>query len=473
MPADVRRANLSRGAIAMNYRALLAILAALASSFGVFQRGFGADAKPSIVRLNDNGAWCWFQDPRALIDQTTGTLLVGSVADSDGPDGVRRSGDVDLVTYRLATGDSERFVLHHNLQPEDDHNAPALLIRPDGRYLAMYSRHNRDAVSYWRISTRPHDASEWNAEQTFDWKPQLGPTDRVTYSNVFYLTAERRAYDFSRAVNLDPSVLTSSDNGDHWNYAGKLLTIPRLGYVNGYVKYASNGRDRIDFITTEHHPRDFNNSVYHGYLSGGKLHRSDGTIVADDVFRGPGHPQTELTRVFAANSVVGGDTMTHAWTVDLKLDKDGYPIAIVSCRANDQPENSNFHDHRFFYARFDGSAWNIFPLAKAGAALWSAEQDYTGLAALDPRDPNAAYVSTPIDPRDGSLLAVHELFKGTTVDGGRTWHWEAITTNSKVDNLRPLIPQWDDRHTALLWFRGKMTLSQHYNCEIVGLIDRP
>jgi hypothetical protein len=451
----------------------LLVIGAVMLSLSAIQRCRAADANPSIVQLNDNGAWCWFQDPRAVVDQSNGTVLVGSVANGDGAGGASRSGDVELVSYRLATGDRERFVLHHNLQPEDDHNAPALLIRPDGRYLAMYSRHNRDAVSYWRISTRPHDASEWNAEQSFDWKPHLGPADRVTYSNLFYLSAERRAYDFSRAVNLDPTALTSSDGGDHWSYAGKLLTIPRLGYVNGYVKYASNGRDRIDFITTEHHPRDFNNSVYHGYLSGGKLHRSDGTVVADDVFHSPGHPQTELTRFFAANTKVGGETMTHAWTVDLRLDENDRPYAILTCRANDQPENSNFSDHRFFYARFDGTAWNVFPLAKAGAALWSAEQDYTGLAALDPRDPNVAYVSSTIDPRDGSSLAVHELFKGKTTDGGRTWRWDAITLHSAVDNLRPLAPKWDDRHTALLWFRGKMTRSQHYNCEIVGLIDRP
>ena len=32
------------------------------------------------VLLNDNGAWCWFQDERAIIDPANKTLLVGSVA---------------------------------------------------------------------------------------------------------------------------------------------------------------------------------------------------------------------------------------------------------------------------------------------------------------------------------------------------------------------------------------------------------
>jgi hypothetical protein len=426
----------------------------------------------TLVQINDNGAWCWFQDPRVVIDRTNNNLLVGSVANSAGSNGRERAGDIDVVACQLATGRADRFVLHRGLEPEDDHNAPALLIREDGRYLAMYSQHNRETLTYWRISTRPHDASRWDPEQTFDWKPYLTASDHVTYSNVFYLSAERRAYDFSRAVNLDPSILTSTDQGGHWNYSGKLFTIRRLGYVNGYVKYVSNGVDRIDFITTEHHPRDFNNSVYHGYLKDGQLHRTDGTIVDPTVFQSPGHMQTELTKVFSANSDFDGAAMTHAWTVDLRLDAANRPSAILSCRANDSPENTNFQDHRFLYARFDGSAWQVHQLAKAGARLWKSEQDYTGLAAMDPFDPNIAYISTNIDPRDGSLLRVHEIFKGVTGNSGVTWSWIAVTKKSRVDNLRPIALAWDPRHKALVWFRGKMTRSQSYDCEVVGIVDR-
>jgi hypothetical protein len=50
-------------------------------------------------------------------------------------------------------------------------------------------------------------------------------------------------------------------------------------------------------ITTEHHPRDFNNSIYHGFVSGGRIHRSDGTIVDDDILASPVPAPTELTLV--------------------------------------------------------------------------------------------------------------------------------------------------------------------------------
>jgi pimeloyl-ACP methyl ester carboxylesterase len=123
----------------------------------------------------------------------------------------------------------------------------------------------------------------------------------VTYANLFHLSAEKRTYDFSRAVNTDPTILVSTDHGNSWSFGGNLLTSKRRGYVNGYPKYASNGVDRIDFVTTEHHPRDFNNSIYHGYVQTGKLHRSDGTVIDENVLDGEGRPSTELTKVFAAD----------------------------------------------------------------------------------------------------------------------------------------------------------------------------
>jgi BNR repeat-containing family member len=429
-----------------------------------------------LITFNDNGAWCWYQDERVIMDKTNGTLLIASIAAEEGVNGKDRMGDVDVVSYDLASGKTSRFVLHHHLLTQDDHNTPALLIRPDGRYLAVYSKHNLEKFTYWRVSVRPHDASDWQPERKFDWTAAMATADvrdNATYSNVFYLSAEQRVYDFARGVNHDPSILTSGDQGDNFTFAGKLLTEQKLGYVNGYTKYASNGIDRVDFITTEHHPRDFDNSIYHGYLQDGKLHKSDGMVVYENVFDGGGVPQTELTKVFAADSVWNGDTMTHAWTMDLHIDSAGRPVGLISCRANDDPENTNFSDHRFLYARFDGSTWQVHQLAKAGACLWPAEQDYTGLAAINPNNVNEVYASTTIDPRDPGApgLKVHEIFKGITSDGGATWTWTPITWDSPVDNLRPTVAIWDANDTAVLWFRGTMSRSQHYNSAIVGIIS--
>jgi hypothetical protein len=420
-----------------------------------------------LIVFNDNGAWSWYQDERVIVDPVAGTLLVGSVASKSGTDGATRNGNVELVAYSWPDGGPHLVTLHHNLQ-SDDHNVPALLIRPDGRYIAAYAGHNLDCLTRWRVSVNPHDASQWTDEQTFDWsQPQVSiANNKVTYSNLFYLSAERRTYNFVRAVNRDPSFLVSSDNGSSWSYGGQLLSDVNVGYVNGYVKYASKGTDRIHFVTTEHHPRDFNNSIFHGYISRGETHRSSGVAIAS------APRPADLTQVFAAGTDVNGEFMTHCWTTDLVTDSVGGLYCIFTCRANDVPENSNFDDHRFFYARFDGAHWHVYQLAKGGARLWSSEEDYIGGAAIDPQDCNIVYISTPIDPRDEGKLDKHEIFKGITSDGGANWTWRPITLNSRVDNLRPIVPQWTSGHTALLWCRGTMYTSQSYNMQIVGIIER-
>ncbi len=426
-----------------------------------------------LITFNDNGAWCWYQDPRVLHDSKNNTLLIASVAASEGAGGSTRGGDVDVVSYELGSGKSSRFVLHAGLQTEDDHNTPALMIRPDGKYLAMWSRHNQDNFTYWRVSTRANDASEWGARQTFDWTPHFEDVrNRATYCNLIHLSGENRTYNFSRAVNTDPTILISSDSGDTWFYGGKLLTQKRVGYVNGYTKYASNGVDRIDFITTEHHPRDFNNSIYHGYLKGGKVHATDGTVIDEKALDNEGQPQTNLTKVLAADSVFNGEKMTRAWTVCLKVDREGRPFGLITTRANDVPPNSNFSDHRLFYIRMTAAGWQVQQVAKMGPALWRSEQDYTGLGDVDAADLGTVYISTPIDPRDGSGLKAHEIFRGVTSDEGKTWTWTAVTSNSTVSNLRPVVCSWGGGDRAVLWFRGKMTKSQDYNCAIVGIIER-
>ncbi|GAA1124527.1 hypothetical protein GCM10009630_23060 [Kribbella jejuensis] len=40
--------------------------------------------------INDNGAWCWFQDERALVDPVSGVLVVGSIAAPEGARGDTR-----------------------------------------------------------------------------------------------------------------------------------------------------------------------------------------------------------------------------------------------------------------------------------------------------------------------------------------------------------------------------------------------
>ncbi|WP_254359478.1 BNR-4 repeat-containing protein [Microbacterium hominis] len=424
--------------------------------------------------INDNGAWCWFQDERALVDPAARRLVVGTVAAPDGADGDRRSGNLELTVVDLDSGDTEIVVLHEAFEA-DDHNVPALWRRRDGRWLAMYAKHKTDDLLLWRIS-EVDDPTRWGPANFFDWSELTGGRG-VTYANIH--ESDGRLWCFTRAINDDQCALVSDDDGNTWSFAGKLFTHPKVGYVNGYTRYAS--RDgRIDLVTTDHHPRDFDNSIYHGYLQDGRLHRSDGSVLDARALSGDAPSQVGLTTVLAAGSVVGDAELTHAWTSDIRTSADGTIVATLTARGDDvleTPEDAYERmrpvlDHRFVYARLaPGGSWQVHHLARAGAGLLPHEQDYTGLAAIDPYDLDTVYISTRFDPRSDVETSHHEIYRGHTVDGGASWTWTAVTADSTVDNLRPIVAPGDPDTIALLWFRGDMSASQHYRCEVVLQVE--
>jgi hypothetical protein len=410
---------------------------------------------PDPVVLNDNGGWSWFEDERAVIDQAHGTLLVSSVANASGTGGRLRDGNVEVVAYALATGRAERTVLHAGLEA-DDHDSAALYVRPDGRYVAMYSKHTTDRLTRWRMSRDAGDGTAWGRERTLQHE---APT---TYSNLYPAMDGRGAvlYSFVRTVGRDPHLVVSHDDGSTWSRGGTLLDGPG----RPYVRYAADGAGRVHFITTEQHPDAYPTSIYHGVIADGRLLRSDGTVVDADLTDDDAVPPERLTTVFRGNAT------RRAWTIDLQIDADGRPYAAISVL-------SGSSDHRYYYARFDGSAWHVHFLGYAGSALYPAERQYTGLVALDPADPNRLFVSSDVHPATGAPLISdrdhrqhHELFEGVTFDGGVKWMWGAITANSTVDNLRPIVPTWDASHTALLWLRGTYTTYHDYDLDVVGII---
>jgi hypothetical protein len=441
---------------------------------------FGQEAQDlvsgNLILFNDNGAWCWYQDERAVVDTEKGKMVIGSVASGNGPGGSPRSGDIDAVIFDLTSMMSKKYLLKNgggNAFYCDDHNAPAFLVRPDGKYLAMYAAHFNDTTSYYRI----YDENEWGPEQKFNWKQERpgGSNFQTTYSNVYHLAAEGRTYNFIRGNNKSPNSMVSIDMGDTWTYGGQLASGSNIGYNNGYYRYNGNGVDRIDFVCTEYHPRDYNTSVYHGYIKDGKSYKSDGTLVDDNILDVDFIPDPgNFTTVFEAGTVINGMTIYRCWNIDLQYYENGTITTIISTRINNNTNgNDNFIDpeHCFIYCRYDGSRWNYTYLGQAGPKLYSSEADYTGLAAVHPDDPNTIYISTTIDPRNDLNLGIHEIFKGVTNDEGGTWAWFPITWNSVRDNLRPIIPAWDENNTALLWWRGTYFSAQRYDAAIVGIIE--
>ncbi len=423
--------------------------------------------EPTPVVLSDDGGWCWFESPRAVM--VGSKVIVGSIA--AGYLEANRRGDVEAIVHDVDTGVTSIVELHDRLEL-DDHDSPALLVRPDGRLLTLYSKHSAENRFYYRIS-QPNDPLSWDEEQTF----VPSPSSNLTYSNLYSLSAENdRVYDFYRGLDstAKPSFAYSDDLGQTWvsgnviiNASGALLQRP-------YVRYASNHRDTIHLIYTDGHPRDVNNSLYHVFYRDEMLHRSDGTSIAA-LTQGLAEPN-EGTLIFP------GDAQNVAWVSAVVLDGAEHPVTVYSVQVGSAglPAGKGGDDLRYRYARCDGSRWNDYPLAFAGTRLYPAEDDYTGLVIVDPSDPSTVYLSTNADPASGSPLTSaadgarhYEIFRGRTLDGGQSWQFIPVTRNSSTDNLRPLMPSGAAGQTrVLLWLRGQYRSYTDYQLQVVARISR-
>lgn len=434
------------------------------------------DSSPIII--NDNAAWCWFQDERVIIHH--GQLYVGSVASKLGTNGVERGGNIEVARYPLDHSHPAVInVMHDGLQ-DDDHNVPALLALPNNDILAVYSKHNADRNIRYRMLSPSLQAKNDH------WLPEIAMTrkDKITYANLFRLSDENqgkgRIYNFYRGINFNPSFDISDDNGKTWSKGQHFIT----NQGRPYVKYISNNKDKIHFVTTEQHPRVFNNSIFHGYIKNGKVYNSyhepvhdlkDGPVTTD-----------KLTKIYQ-----GGEDNV-AWTVDLHLDQDGNPYTVISVQVNDGQKNrhkgeKHGDDMRYYYANLQvpqwwqfgqEPSWQVEEIAYAGSRLYDQEQDYTGLAALDPSNKNIMIISTNADPVTGQPLISRadnqrhwELYKGLREQDGK-WKWAALTSNSSEDNLRPIIPinnESDDLY--LLWMKGRYVSYQNIDTKVMMQVN--
>jgi hypothetical protein len=225
--------------------------------------------------------------------------------------------------------------------------------------------------------------------------------------------------------------------------------------------------------------------MYHGYIKNGQSFKSDGTLVDANIFDQNAPVITQFTEIFTNGTVSPlGQTNFRCWNDDIQSYSNGTVECIIATRINDDTQGNDtgiMPDHAFFFCRYDGTNWNDTYLCQAGTKLYSSEADYVGLGSLSPDDPNTIFISTKYDPRavksgvtDTNLeySSAREIWKGVTTNHGVTFTWSPITQNSVRDNLRPIVPAWDQNNTALLWFRANYIGAQSYDAQPVGLVDR-
>jgi protocatechuate 3,4-dioxygenase beta subunit len=414
---------------------LLVAVAIGVTVFAVVNPVSGTPAGTRNGELVADGAWCWFQDPRAV-------HYVGA-HDRTYIGYVTSTGDVDVVSEDAGSATLAHTTLHAGFQ-RDDHAAPGLEVLPSGQIAVFYAKHTGSAM-YYRISTRPEDITSFGPEHTVG--VNTAGAAGYTYANPIYLSAEKRTYLFFRAANSKPAVTWSDDNLKTWAPAQPLLS---GSAVRPYVKYATNGTDKIFITFDDGHPRDVaHNSVYALTYSNGQLTTMDGTAVATmgqpaGLFSVPPAP-VNIASVPPFYDGSGPDGK--AWVQDAALDSKGNPVVLFASFPNGDS------DHHYHYARWDGKQWQQTDFTTAGGSIDAGgqEPDYSGGMSLDPNDVSTVYTSREINGQ-------WEIQQWHTGDGGKTFDSPvAITQNSTQKNARPVIPWGPAGPVKVLWMSGTYT----------------
>ncbi|MFC1564753.1 glycoside hydrolase family 88 protein [candidate division KSB1 bacterium] len=387
--------------------------------------GLSGDSYRSIA---EDGAWCWFADPRAVCHNDM--IYAGSV-DS--------RGSIWVSKLDIKTGIVNQVNLHQEFN-YDDHANPSILILQDSRIMVFYSAHGgvETTAMRYRISKYPEDITEWGDEKVI--RTNSGGPRGFCYPNPVRLTGENnRIYLFWRGGNFKP-VFSYSDDGENWNDARTLILTDESNYVRPYLKVSSNGKDRIHFAFTDGHPRNEpENCIYYAYYRKGEFFKADGVKIG-------GMKNLPITHSASDQVYNGKTTGVRAWIWDVAADENDNPV-IVYTRLSEET------DHRYHYAGWDGTKWFDHEICPAGkwfpetpSEKKEPEPHYSGGIVLDHSDPSVVYLSRQVN-------GIFEIEKWVTNDLGATWNTEIITSGSTHNNVRPFVirNRPENKDPQVLW----------------------
>ena len=382
-----------------------------------------------------DGAWSWFGDPRAVTHD--GRTFVGWVD---------HEGDIKVSSYDHASGERVTAVLAARLN-RDDHANPSIQVRQDGRLVVFYSRHVGPAMHY-RVSSTPGDVRSWDPPQTV---PVNVPGIRgYTYPNPIRLADEGRTYLFWRGGNYNPTYSVQQDGSTVWSPARNLMLKPN---ERPYAKFAESGGDTIHVAYTNAHPNEFSSvNVYYARIRAGQIERANGqaigTLAGAPIAPEAGDPIFDRTEP--------------SWVHDVAADASGNPVIVFASFPSPG-------DHRYHYARWTGSAWQVHEMTAAGGSFREELRPadyYSGGLTLDHEDPSRVYLSRQI----GTSWQVETW---TTTNGGASWTQQTVSAPSAEKNVRPVSPRGMTAFGGdlnVVWMRGAYPNYVDYRTSIAAFM---
>ena len=322
---------------------LVKTIVVFAVSFILFPKIIQAQVNEGNV-VTDEGAWCWFADPRALhYENEEGTINSTYIGYID------VHGNIKATQHNFVTGVTNEVLIRSYFQP-DDHDNPSFLILPDERVMIFYSRHTDEACFYYRISTKPGDITSLGDEV------RLNTQYNTTYPSPFILSDDPdHIYLCWRGINWHPTIgrLTMPDENDQASFDWGPYQMVQSTAARPYCKYNSNGKDKINLTFTLGHPdNEYPNYVFYSYVDVNTKQLKDiaGNTMST-IANGPlGVNQTSFPTSYP-NAVVDSPSNKRDWVWQTTSDTDGNPVIGMVQISYDKSS------HDYYYAKWTGSEW--------------------------------------------------------------------------------------------------------------------
>ncbi len=389
--------------------------------------------------IDDEGAWCWFADPRAIsYKNDEGTIDLTLIGYID------VHGNIKATQINNLTNKVDEVLVRTNLQP-DDHNNPTFLVLPDERIVVFYSRHTDEACFWYRVTKEKGDITTFGEEKC------LETSANTTYPSPFLMSDDPdHIYLCWRGIGWHPTIAKLSipnENGDMQFTYGPYQMVQSTG-ARPYAKYASNGKDKIYVSYTTGHPDNEDpNWLYFNQIDINTMTMQDiNGKVMSTIASGPLNVNKTNT---SQTNIVDRTSGVRNWLWQVAVADDGYPV-IANVRING---GKSVHD--YYYVKWNGTEWVKTFVTNGGGKFHpsNTEYCYSGGMSIDTDNPNVMYVSKPVD---GVFGSVFEIVKYTMSDDGtEVLSEEQITKNSIKNNVRPwAVPNSGDNDVKLLWMSG-------------------
>ncbi|MBQ8540146.1 MAG: BNR repeat-containing protein [Clostridia bacterium] len=402
----------------------------------------------SGYEVDDEGAWCWFADPRSIsYANEEGTLDFTIMGYID------VHGSIKATQINHLTDEVNEVLIRSNIQP-DDHNNPTFIVLPDERVVVFYSRHTDENCFWYRVTKEPGDLTTLGEEKC------LNTNHSTTYPSPFIMEDDPdHIYLMWRGVNWHPTCARLTMPDEEGNMAFDVQpfqVVSSTAQGSGcrpYAKYASDGKGKIYMTYTSTHPDNiYPVCIYYSCLDVTNFTLYDingGVLKANVNTAGPftvNGSETDSRFVVDPTS-----TSQRGWVWQIAISEDGKPV-IAMVRINQAKNN-----HDYYYAKWNGSSWVKTFLDNGGTSFHQStsaglELCYSGGMAIDPDNTNVIYCSAP---KEGAFGKVYEIVKYTMNDDGTLLSSEQITKNSLKNNVRPfVIPNSEGKDIRLVWMYG-------------------